>query len=184
MKKQSKTEKTKMQPPEKEMQGEDIIKVLKAEHEPLKKLIKIMKDTEKSPTERSKALEEFGPLLTVHAKAEERVLYEFLKNEVDMPEEGYEGGIEHGLAEQMLDEAKNEDDKNIWSAKVKILAELVEHHIEEEEGEIFPEFKKNCELEMRKELTVLYLAEKSNVQRDEKETAKESAREIPISAQH
>ncbi len=183
MKKQNKAEKIKPQSTEKEMQ-EDIIKVLKSEHEPLKKLIKIMKDTEKSPDERSKALEEFAPLLIVHAKAEERVLYEFMKNEVDMPEEGYEGDVEHGLAEQMLDEAKNEDDEHVWSAKVKILAELVEHHIEEEEGEIFTEFKKNCELDVRKELTALYLAEKSNVQRDEKETAKDDAREIPLSVQH
>ena len=184
MKKQSNTEKVRTPSQEKEMQDEDIIKVLKAEHEPLKKLIKIMKDTEKSQSERSKAFDEFAPLLIVHAKAEERVLYEFLKNEVDMPEEGYEGDVEHGLAEQMLDEAKSEDDDHVWSAKVKILAELVEHHIEEEEGEIFAEFKKKCELEMRKELTALYLAEKSNVQRDEKDSAKETAREIPISAPH
>lgn len=156
---------------------EDIIKVLKTDHQPLKKLIKVMKETENSMGARRTALEEFGPLLLEHAKAEEKVLYTFLKEQADMEEEGFEGDVEHGLAEQMLEEAKSTNDEDLWSARVKVLAELVEHHLDEEENEIFPEFKKNSELEERKILAADYLEEKANVRSSEKPSRKQHSRE-------
>lgn len=145
-----------------EMKTEDIIKILKTDHEPLKKLIKVMKNTDNPIGERKSALKEFGPLLLAHAKAEEKVLYTFLKEMADMEIEGDEGEVEHKLAEQMLSEAKSATDEDLWSAKVKVLAELVEHHVEEEEGKVFPEFKKNSDINERKELGMEYLEEKES----------------------
>lgn len=146
----------------------DIIQLILEDHKPLKELIEIMKDTEKHDIlERTNAFEEFAPLLTVHAKAEERSLYVHMKSEEDMTEEGLEGDVEHGLADQLVHEIRATEDEDLWSAKVKVLAELVEHHIEEEEEEQFPEFKKQADAEVRSELGQQYLLLKSEITADE-----------------
>lgn len=143
--------------------GRDIIQLILEDHKPLKKLIKIMKNTENSFSERRAAFREFAPLLVTHAKPEEQVLYTCMKEDKELREEGFEGDIEHSLAEQMLDEAKTTDDQDLWSARVKILAELVEHHIEEEEKELLPDFKKRSEREDRVQLGQVFLDIKANI---------------------
>lgn len=142
--------------------GQDIIDLILEDHKPLKKLIKIMKNSDKTLSERRKAFAEFAPLLTTHAKPEEQVLYVEMKKAKDLRQEGLEGDVEHGLAEQMLDEAKVTKDADLWSARVKVLAELVEHHIEEEEEELLPDFKKNSEKEQRILMGEMFLAAKEN----------------------
>ncbi len=168
-----------------ETDGEDVIALLKADHKPLKKLIKVMKDTEQSLADRQEAFDQFYPLLTQHAKAEEKSLYVFLKEEIDMEEEGLEGDVEHDLAEEIMAAAEQTSDENLWSARVKVLAELVEHHIDEEEDEIFPEFKKNSDLEDRQMIGALYLEEKELIEAfDEDDTLQKINSESPQQLHH
>lgn len=51
--------------------------------------------------------------------------------------EGIEGDTEHHLADMLVEQLKTETDEDTFVAKVKVLAEMVEHHIEEEEEECF-----------------------------------------------
>ncbi len=140
----------------------DIIKLILTDHKPLKELIEVMKDPDKSVLERSAAFEEFAPLLVIHAKPEEESLYHFLKDDDDLSQEGFEGEVEHGLADQMIEEIKRTDkNEDLWSARVKVLAELVEHHLEEEEEELFPEFRKHSDVEERAKLGLRYVQLKS-----------------------
>jgi hypothetical protein len=148
-----------------EMQHHDIIQIILEDHKPLKRLIATLKDSEATLNSRRSAFNEFSALLTIHAKSEERVLYVHQKTQVDMREEGLEGDVEHGLADQLV-EIKQTVDKDLWSARVKVLAELVEHHIKEEEEEQFPEFKKESELVDRIRLGEEYLNEKEKVKVD------------------
>ncbi len=143
--------------------GSDIIDLILADHKPLKKLIKVMKDSERGISERRAAFKEFAPLLITHAKPEEQVLYVQMKDDEEMRIEGLEGDVEHGLADQLIDEAKRTNDEGMWSARVKVLAELVEHHIEEEEGEMLPDFRKHTGREERVQLGEVYLNAKANV---------------------
>lgn len=149
--------------PKKVSEQGDIITLILKDHAPLKKLIKIMKNSDKDLSERQDAFEQFCPLLVAHAKSEEQVLYAHLKEQDDLREEALEGDVEHGLADQMVEEAMRTDDEDLWSARVKVLAELVEHHIEEEEEELLPDFRKNSEREERVELGEEYLAAKENI---------------------
>src|SRR5437868_1921736 len=57
----------------------DVIPMILEDHQPLKKLIKIMKNLDKDLSERQNAFEEFAPLLVTHAKPEEQTVYTFLK---------------------------------------------------------------------------------------------------------
>ncbi|UYL10261.1 immunity 49 family protein [Bdellovibrio sp. SKB1291214] len=128
---------------------DDIIEMILEDHKPLKKLIKIMKDSDREISERAEAFAEFAPLLISHAKPEEDSLYAFMKKDEDLREEGLEGDVEHQLADQLCEEIKRTTDPEEMGARIKVLAELVEHHIEEEEEDLLPDFKDNSEIEER-----------------------------------
>ncbi len=136
----------------------DIVSLILKDHKPLKSLIKVLKEPEKGMGERRKAFEEFAPLLVAHAKPEEAALYSHMKRDDDLREEAFEGDAEHALADQLLEDLKTITDPDLWSAKVKVLAELVEHHIEEEEEEMLPDFQKQVSIEDRIGIGQKYLA--------------------------
>jgi len=128
----------------------DIIEMILKDHKPLKKLIKVLKSDKAEKAEKEAAFEEFAPLLLWHAQPEEEVLYVHMKDDSeDLRVEGYEGDTEHSLATQMIDEVKQSENDDQWMARVKVLAELVEHHIEEEEEDMFPDIRKAFDLEAR-----------------------------------
>ena len=143
---------------------EDIIEQILTDHKPIKKCIKVMKDFDETNNDRRKAFEEFAAYLVPHAKAEEHVLYAFLKNDADLCQEGFEGDVEHDLAVNLIDDIKHTDDEDLWSAKVKVLAELVEHHLKEEEDEVLPNFKKHSKHDERIYLGQDYAQAKNEIQ--------------------
>ena len=142
---------------------QDIIDLILDDHKDLKRLIKTLKDSEADLGERYAAFEEFAPLLTIHAKPEEQSLYIEMKKDDELRSEGMEGDVEHALADQLLNEIKNTEDEDLWSAKVKVLAELVEHHIEEEEDTLLPDYKKHSDKAQRIELGEKFLALKETI---------------------
>jgi hemerythrin superfamily protein len=119
----------------------DIIDLILRDHKPLKALIKIMKSESASLAKKKKAFKEFAPTLIAHAKPEERTWYKEMKSE-DMNTESIEGETEHRLAETLLKELKRTSDNDAFEAKAKVLAEMVEHHIEEEEEEMLPAYRR------------------------------------------
>lgn len=136
---------------------EDIINLIMNDHMPLKECIEIMKDEDAELSEKRAAFEEFAPLLAAHAKPEEQTWYVVMKEDDELRVEGLEGDVEHALADQLCEEVKRTEDPELWEAKVKVLAELVEHHIEEEEEEMLPDYRKNSTAEERVELGLKYL---------------------------
>jgi hemerythrin superfamily protein len=82
--------------------------------------------------------------LTAHAQLEEELFYPWLRENLDeedmeMLEEAY---VEHASAKDLIAQiqAASEIDE-AFDAKVKVLSEYVKHHVQEEEGEIFPEVR-------------------------------------------
>ncbi len=128
----------------KSSQSGDIIDLIIRDHKSLKKLIETLKDGDIDRFEKEEKYEKFVPLLLAHAKAEEKTLYVAMKKLKKLRMEGLEGDTEHRIAEQLVHEINATPDDDQWNAKVKVLAELVEHHIEEEEDEML----KNVEEEM------------------------------------
>jgi hypothetical protein len=78
-------------------------------------------------------------LLTLHAKLEEATLYPALEKRMethDLVDEAYE---EHSIAKDLLEElGAAEAGSDSWKAKLTVLKENIEHHVLEEEGELFP----------------------------------------------
>lgn len=142
----------------------DILNMILEDHKPLKQLIKILKDDEKDLNQRKAAFEEFAILLVTHAKPEEQTLYVAMKKNEDLRAEALEGDVEHGLADQLVEEIKRtENDDDLWSARVKVLAELVEHHIEEEEEELIPDYRKQSSPAERMQLGQVFLKLKTEL---------------------
>ncbi len=134
----------------------DIIKLILDDHKPLKSLIETLKDWDSELAERKEAFEEFSLLLTTHAHAEKEALYKVIERNENLAKEGYEGEVEHSLAIQTLEAAMDDETEETWSAKVKVLAELVQHHIEEEETHMLPDYKKQSTAEERARLGIKY----------------------------
>ncbi|GAA0650919.1 hemerythrin domain-containing protein [Brevundimonas lenta] len=110
----------------------DAIAMLKADH---RKVEEIFADFEKARSrDRKQALAEQACLeLKVHTVLEEEVFYPACKGHIeeDLLKEAY---VEHDGAKQLINEIEAggpEDD--FYDAKVKVLSEMIEHHVEEEE---------------------------------------------------
>ena len=126
----------------------DIVELILNDHTPLKLLIETLKNIEIERPEKAEPLEEFVFLLRGHAKAEEKSLYAAMKSFAPLKIQSFEGDTEHAIAEQLIHEINATSSDEAWLAKVKVLAESVENHIEEEETLTL----KKVQSEMTKEL--------------------------------
>ena len=137
--------------------SEDIINLILRDHVPLKDLIQILKDSETEREQKQGAFEEFALLLTNHAKSEEQSLYVEMKEHKDLRVESFEGDTEHAIADQLVQEINATPDDDEWTAKVKVLAESVEHHIEEEEEEMLVEVEEKLDRKTRMAIGAEYI---------------------------
>lgn len=87
----------------------------------------------------SKLMEE----LTRHADAEEQVLYPRLQRIETLREHAFEAVEEHRLVRHMLVDLESAPSYwgEKWNAKLAVLKEMIQHHVEEEEGAIFRKLK-------------------------------------------
>jgi hemerythrin-like domain-containing protein len=123
-----------------------IYTALKSDHKLVKQLLKQLdKTTEDVPQKRLQLLKQLKEAVVPHSRAEEQVFYNHLKNcdvkeADDLAFEGYE---EHAVVDHLLAqlEATAPNDKR-WTALLSIAKESLEHHIKEEEDELFEKAKK------------------------------------------
>lgn len=144
----------------------EITKALHTDHQQLKKLIRAVNKSEDGD-ERRRLFTEFAELLVRHSRAEEKVVYDALirTGEEEDEEAGYEGYTEHGLADSLLAKLKKGDDPMSpeWSAQAKVLMEILEHHIKEEEDEVFTQVKEDFDTAARREMGDAFEAKKEQV---------------------
>jgi iron-sulfur cluster repair protein YtfE (RIC family) len=144
----------------------DLLDTLKEEHEMVQDMLKRLVDSDK-PAERKSLLKQIKANLVPHVRAEEKVLYDAVLALKDKAakQDGEEGYIEHSLADKTL--AKLEKITNAMSpefgAAAKVLKELVEHHVREEESNVWSDAKENFSSDERKLMNQRYLAEKKKV---------------------
>lgn len=122
----------------------DAITLLKNDHKTVERLFKRFEKATKSGGESREAIvAEIITELSVHAAIEEQVFYPAVRAEVDEAEDVVlEGLEEHHIVKWTLSELEGmrESDER-FTAKVTVLIESVRHHVEEEEGEMFPEVR-------------------------------------------
>jgi hemerythrin-like domain-containing protein len=122
----------------------DVYEILKEDHQTVAQLLKKLdKSSEETAEEREKLFLELKTELTLHAYIEELLFYPLLKDRKESKEITLEAYEEHRLVKSLLEELDNmAKDSEEWIGKFRVLKENVEHHVEEEEGELFTEARK------------------------------------------
>ena len=113
--------------------------MLKADHDKVKDLLNQLESTtERGVKTREELFATIKGELTVHETIEEEIFYPALKEHPkakDLVLEAYE---EHHVVDTVMAELEGLDvSDETWGAKATVMKENVEHHIEEEEGEMF-----------------------------------------------
>jgi hemerythrin superfamily protein len=113
----------------------DAFELLKADH---RKVEALFKEIESAPSQ-SKAdlFTQLKSELDRHANIEEAILYPALENSEETRDITLEAYEEHKVVKEMLAQLESATPDETWSAKLSVLRENVEHHVEEEEGELF-----------------------------------------------
>jgi hemerythrin superfamily protein len=144
----------------------DILDTLKQDHEDVAEMLeKLVEST--TAAQRKSLLASIKQALVPHLRAEETVVYDAIlelrgKEQKIHSEEGY---LEHGLGDKMLTALGKMKDPMApeFTAGSKVLKELVEHHVEEEEKNIWADVKDNFSDEQRLAMNKKFLAAKKRV---------------------
>lgn len=117
------------------------IELLMQQHKEAKQLFKNLEKAEEA-AEKEELFDQLADALAVHASIEEQHFYPATKDA--RTEELLQEAVEEHLSVKRLiaDMLEMEPDDPQFDAKCKVLQEQVEHHVEEEEGELFPKVRK------------------------------------------
>ena len=117
----------------------DAMALLKEDHLKVKKLLSELESTtERGVKTREELFTKVKQELVVHEAIEEEIFYPALKEHPKTKEIALEGYEEHHVVDTVMAEIEGvayDDEK--WGAKFTVMKENLEHHIEEEEGEMF-----------------------------------------------
>jgi hemerythrin superfamily protein len=116
------------------------IKLLKQQHDEVKALFQKIEKAEGE--EKEQLFDEIADALAVHAAIEEKEFYPATKSA--RTEELLEEAVEEHLSVKRIiaDLLEMSPSEGQFDAKISVLKEQVEHHVEEEEGDLFPKVKK------------------------------------------
>jgi iron-sulfur cluster repair protein YtfE (RIC family) len=144
----------------------DILDTLKKEHDEVKDLLEDLSDAE-TPAQRRTLVQKIKAALVPHTKAEEKVVYDAViaLRDKDAQMDGHEGYLEHEWAAKTLQrlEALTNAASPEHKAAGKVLKELVEHHIAEEERNVWKDVKAHFSDDDRKKMNVSFVAAKRRV---------------------
>jgi hemerythrin-like domain-containing protein len=120
------------------------ITLLKEDHAKVRKLLEQLEKAQ-APARRDDLLEKIAHEVEVHTRIEEEIFYPAFKEagrKKDDAKMFFEAQAEHGAVKFILPDLQQTDrDSEEFAGKAKVLKELIEHHAEEEEKEMFPRAK-------------------------------------------
>ncbi len=119
--------------------SQDAIALLKADHREVKAKFEQFEKTE-DDAEKAQLAREICAALTVHAQIEEEIFYPAAYEAIEDDDLLDEAEVEHASAKELIAQIEaSAPGEPLFDAKVKVLGEYINHHVEEEEGELFPE---------------------------------------------
>jgi hemerythrin-like domain-containing protein len=129
-------------------QGMDAIKLLTEDHKRVQQMFKAfekLQDGDGSEEDKAAIVALACAELTIHAQIEEEILYpaarEALEEDEDLLDEAE---VEHASAKDLIAQlAEMQPGDALYDAKFTVLGEYVNHHIKEEQDEMFPKLKKS-----------------------------------------
>jgi len=160
------------------MDSEDVRSLLMKDHDEAKAVAKQMHEAT-TAARRAALLAKLKPALTAHSRAEERVVYNaLLRVRSDdlshvLADEGF---VEHSLLDELLTTLSSTDaGTDRWKANAKVLHELLEHHITEEQSDVFAKLGDHFERDKLDAMGAQFLREKANVLREIKSPGRKAS---------
>ena len=117
----------------------DALTLLKADHDKVKRILaELEKTTERGIKTRTELFATIKGEMTVHESIEEEIFYPALMEMAKTRDVTLEGYQEHHVVDLLMGELEDLDvGDETWGPKATVMKENIEHHIEEEEGEMF-----------------------------------------------
>ena len=125
--------------------NQDAFALLTADHKRVKSLFKEFESLKDEGDDDQKAtlVETICNELTVHAQIEEEIFYPALRDAIDDEDLMDEADVEHASAKQLIAQLEQlEVGGDHYDATVTVLGEYIDHHVKEEEGEMFSKARK------------------------------------------
>jgi hypothetical protein len=123
---------------------DDAVSLLMADHRKVEDLFKQYEKAKKDETKKQAIFQQISMELKVHTQIEEEVFYPASREFVDDAEMVNEAEVEHASAKDLIAQLDGMAPSDpYYDAKVKVLQEMIEHHVEEEETEYFPECRES-----------------------------------------
>jgi hemerythrin superfamily protein len=125
--------------------GKDAIALLKADHKEVKGMVEQFKKS-RSDSKKADLAQQICAALEVHAEIEEEIFYPAAREAMHQNDGELidEAEVEHTSVKELVAKIKGgSSGDGLWEAEVKVLGEYVNHHVKEEEGEIFPKIRKS-----------------------------------------
>ncbi|MET3140120.1 hemerythrin superfamily protein [Undibacterium sp. GrIS 1.2] len=122
----------------------DAISLLVSDHQTVKALFEQFNElSDRSKVSKKKVADAICRALLIHAQIEEEIFYPAVKEVIESDELMDEAEVEHASAKELIEQIQDMDpDDDLYDAKVKVLSEQIEHHVREEEDEMFPSVRK------------------------------------------
>ncbi len=146
----------------------DAIAMLKADHDKVKKLLSELETTtERGIKTREELFATIKGELTIHEVIEEEIFYPALKSHPKAKDIVLEGYEEHHVVDLLMAELESLDvSDETWGAKSLVMKENIEHHIEEEEGEMFKQARQVFDRQELEDLGARMEQRKTSAQRE------------------
>ena len=122
----------------------DAIDLLEQDHKNVKALFEQYEGlSDRSRASKKKLATQICLELSKHATAEEEIFYPAVREATGDDDLMDEATVEHASAKDLIAQILSMNaDEDLYDAKVKVLSEQIEHHVGEEEGEMFPKARK------------------------------------------
>lgn len=121
------------------------ITLLTEDHKEVKRLFKEFEKGKDSMdvADKEELVNQICEQLLLHTEAEEQIFYPAARAAIEDDDMMNEAEVEHSAARDLIEQLRGMDPSDeMYDAKVTVLSEQVEHHVEEEEKEMFPKVKK------------------------------------------
>lgn len=122
---------------------QDAISLLRADHKLVEQLFE-QYEKARSPAKKQEIINEICAELTIHAQIEEEIFYPQAQSALKDHEMVPEAEVEHATLKNLISQLQKEDRESnaeMYDAKVKVLFEYVQHHVKEEQNELFPKVR-------------------------------------------
>lgn len=144
----------------------DILDTLKKDHSEVAEFLSQLVKSDRG-AERKAILQQIKKALVPHLRAEEKIVYNgiYALKDTDAKQDSAEGYMEHQLAEKMLSTLEHIENAMSpeFAAGSKVLKEMIEHHVEEEESNVWKDVKQHFSSDDRMGMNRKFVAMKKKV---------------------